>query len=153
MTTSVFSRPFDGLRVGERFESRGRTVTEAHVVAFAAFTGDWHPVHSDAVWAGSSEFGGRIAHGLLVLSLAIGMLELDPAWVVALRRISKATFKAPVRLGDTIHVEGSVVALRPVGRDGGLVDTAWRIVNQEGRAVAVFSAEVVWRGEGVVAGR
>ena len=142
---SLFARAFDSLSVGDSFATRGRTVTEAHVVGFASLTGDWHPQHSDAEWASGSDFGERIAHGLLVLSLAIGLVGLDPEYVVALRRIGRATFKAPVRIGDTISVQGSVSRLRPLGTHGGLVETAWRVVNQDGRAVVVFSAEVLWR--------
>ncbi|MEA2445912.1 MAG: hypothetical protein QOJ12_3204, partial [Thermoleophilales bacterium] len=108
MTT--LSVPFDELAEGVRFETRGRTVTEADVVAFAAQTGDWHPQHSDADWAGQSEFGERIAHGMLVLSYSIGLLAFDPERVLALRRVADAVFKRPVRLGDTIRVRGSVQA-------------------------------------------
>ncbi len=43
--------------------SRGRTITEADVVQFAALTGDLHPQHTDAAWAASSRFGERVAHG------------------------------------------------------------------------------------------
>src|SRR2546423_12745667 len=58
---------FDSLREGDRFVTRGRTVTESDLVGFATLTGDAHPQHTDAVWAASSPFGERIAHGLLVL--------------------------------------------------------------------------------------
>ena len=84
---------------------RGRTVTEADVVAFAGLTGDFHPQHVDAEWAARSPFGERIAHGLLVLSLAAGMVDFDPEEVLALRRVRDVVFKRPVKLGDTIHVE------------------------------------------------
>lgn len=150
MANELFSRWFEALSVGERFESRGRTITEADIVAFSALTGDWHPQHADAVWAAESDFGERIAHGMLVLSFAIGMIELDPERVIALRRIAKATFKGPTRIGDTLRVEGSVASLRPLDARAGLVETAWRIVNQHGRAVAVFSVEVLWRRDEAV---
>ena len=45
--------------------SRGRTITEADVVQFAALTGDLHPQHTDAAWAAESRFGERVAHGML----------------------------------------------------------------------------------------
>ena len=72
------SPDFDRLAIGTRFASRGRTVTEADVAAFASLTGDMHPQHTDAVWAARSPFGARIAHGMLVLSYAMGLLSLDP---------------------------------------------------------------------------
>ena len=143
--------PFERLTEGATFETRGRTVTEADVVAFAAQTGDWHPQHADAEWARDSAFGERIAHGMLVLSYAVGLVEFDPDRVVALRRVADAVFKRPVRLGDTIRVRGVVTGLDPVSDDAGLVTLAWTIVNQEGKTVVRARVEVVWRRESPVA--
>jgi acyl dehydratase len=103
--------PFEALETGQQFTTRGRTVTEADVVGFAALTGDWHPQHADAAWAEQSPFGERIAHGMLVVSLAAGLVPFDPGRVMALRRVSDATFKRPVRFGDTLHVEGRIADL------------------------------------------
>ena len=121
-----FSAAFEQLAEGDSFVSRGRTVTEADVVAFAALTGDWHPQHADADWAKDSAFGERIAHGMLIVSFAVGLVPFDPDRVVALRRIGDAVFKRPVRFGDTIHVEGSVAELRDIDDGTGLVGWAWR---------------------------
>src|SRR5204862_7517956 len=76
---------FDDLRIGDAMESSGRTVTEYDVVSFASLTGDWHPQHADAAWAAESPFGRRIAHGMLVISYALGLLPIDPRVVMALR--------------------------------------------------------------------
>ena len=143
--------PFERLTEGATFQTRGRTVTESDVVAFAAQTGDWHPQHADAEWARDSAFGERIAHGMLVLSYAVGLVEFDPDRVVALRRVADAVFKRPVRLGDTIRVRGVVTGLDPVSDDAGLVTLAWTIVNQEGKTVVRARVEVVWRRESPVA--
>ena len=94
---------------------RGRTVTEADVVAFAGLTGDFHPQHVDAEWAAGSVFGERVAHGLLVLSLAAGLVEFDPNEVIALRGVRDAVFKRPVKLGDTIRVETRPGEVAPTG--------------------------------------
>ena len=147
----MLSLPYDDLREGMAFTTRGRTMTEADVVGFAAQTGDWHPQHTDASWASESVFGERIAHGLLVLSCAVGLLEFDPERVVALRRVSDAVFKRPVRLGDTIHVEATVAGRSEVSDDAGLVALALRIVNQHGELVIRARAEVLWRRDAAVA--
>jgi 3-hydroxybutyryl-CoA dehydratase len=136
---------FDALNEGDRFETRGRTVTEADLVGFSALTGDNHPQHTDAEWAAGGRFGERIAHGLLVLSYAAGLVPFDPERVVALRRVSDVVFKQPVRIGDTIRVEGEVESKRELDAGHGLVGCGWRIVNQRGRLVARASVEVVWR--------
>ncbi|HLM50107.1 MAG TPA: MaoC/PaaZ C-terminal domain-containing protein [Solirubrobacteraceae bacterium] len=140
-----FGAPFEALAEGASFETRGRTITEADVVAFATQTGDLHPAHTDATWAADGPFGERIAHGMLLLSYAIGLVPLDPARVVALRRVADAVFKRPVRIGDTIRVRGRIAALRRAGEDAGLVVFAWTIVNQHDRTVARASVEALWR--------
>ena len=73
----MLNSPFERLEEGSRFSSRGRTVTESDVHAFAAQTGDLHPQHTDADWASRSAFGERIAHGMLVLSYAVGLVGGD----------------------------------------------------------------------------
>ena len=142
---SLFERDFDAVTVGERFVTEARTIGESDIVAFAALTGDTHPQHVDAAWAADSRFGEQIAHGLLVLSCAAGLMPFDPERVVALRRVGDAVFKQPVRIGDTVHVEGEVVDLRPVDDGNGLVTCRWKVLNQHGRLVLRASVELVWR--------
>jgi 3-hydroxybutyryl-CoA dehydratase len=142
---NVFSKDFDALSEGERFVTRGRTVGEADITSFATLSGDTHPQHTDAEWAASSRFGERIAHGLLVLSYAAGLMPFDPARIVALRRVGDAVFKQPVRIGDTIHVEGEVVEKTDIDPGHGLVATRWRVLNQHGKLVARASVDLVWR--------
>jgi acyl dehydratase len=137
--------------VSEPFVSRGRTVTEADVVAFSALTGDWHPQHADAAWAADSAFGERIAHGMLIVSFAVGLVAFDPEEVVALRRIRDVVFKRPVRLGDTIHVEGTESDRREVDAGMALVTWNWRIVNQDGELVCRVAIEALCREPSEVA--
>ena len=139
------SQNFDRLEVGARFRSRGRTITETDLVNFAALTGDRHPVHTDAEWAGESEFGSRIAHGALILSYCVGLVPFDPEHVLALRGFERVAFKRPVRIGDTIRVEGELESKRELDSATGLVVFNWRIVNQHDVAVALAKARVVWR--------
>lgn len=142
---TMFEKDFDALAVGERFETPARAIREADITAFAGLTGDTHPQHTDAEWAAQSRFGERIAHGLLVLSFAAGLVPFDPERVVALRKVGDATFKQPVRIGDTIHVEGEVVRTRELDDEHGLVECRWKVINQHGKMVLRASVEVVWR--------
>ena len=144
----TLSLPFERLTSGDRFASRGRTVTEADVVAFAAQTGDFHPQHVDAARAAEGPFGERIAHGMLVLSYAVGLVPFDPDRVLALRRVGDAVFKRPVRLGDTIRVEGTVLETAPLNDDAGLVTLGWRVLNQEERTVCRARVDVLWSRDG-----
>jgi 3-hydroxybutyryl-CoA dehydratase len=146
MTT--FEKDFDELEVGERFTTRGRTIGESDITGFATLTGDTHPQHTDAEWAAGSRFGERIAHGLLVLSYAVGLMPFDPERVVALRRVGDAVFKQPVKIGDTIHVEGELTRATEIDDDHGLVETRWKVVNQRGKLVSRATVELVWKRSG-----
>ena len=141
------SIPFDVLQVGDGFRGRARTVTEADVVAFAALTGDFHPQHTDRHWATDSAFGERVAHGMLVLSFAVGLAPIDPEWVIALRRVEDAVFKRPVRLGDTIRLDGQIAELKPLNDEAGLVTWSWSVRNQDGELVCRARVQVLWRRE------
>lgn len=145
MQPSPLALDFDGLEPGQRFTTRARTITESDVVAFATLTGDLHPQHVDADWAAASRFGERVAHGMLVLSYAVGLVPLDPDRVVALRRVREAVFKRPARLGDTIHVEGRIDALKPLDAATGMVATGWKVLRQDGATVARVEVDVLWR--------
>jgi acyl dehydratase len=130
---------------GERFTTEARPVRESDILDFAALSGDLHPQHVDPDWAGESRFGEQIAHGLLVLSFAIGLLRLDPERVVALRRVRDAVFKQPVKIGDTLRVEGRIASTRRVDDEHELVESHLRILNQDDRLVALVKAELLCR--------
>ena len=142
-----FEKDFDALAVGERYITLGRTIGEADITAFATLSGDTHPQHTDAEWAASIRFGERIAHGLLVLSYAAGLMPFDAERIVALRRVGDSVFKQPVKIGDTIHVEGEITAKTDLDPGHGLVETRWRVLNQRGKLVMRATVELVWRRE------
>jgi acyl dehydratase len=80
-----------------------------------------------------------------VESCAVGLVDFDPKRVVALRRVGDAVFKLPVRVGDSVHVEGQVVGSRGLDDDTELVEHRWRVLNQDGRMVLRMNVEVVCR--------
>ncbi|HWX97421.1 MAG TPA: MaoC/PaaZ C-terminal domain-containing protein [Solirubrobacteraceae bacterium] len=143
-----WSEPFDRLSVGQRFRSGQRAVRDTDVIVFSALTGDWHPQHSDPEWAARSPFGERIAHGMLTLSLAVGLLPLDPELVLALRRLGEVVFKRPVRLNETICVAGEIASLAPIDDRAGLVGFGLAIRNQDDALVCRARVEVLWRRDG-----
>ena len=144
----VFERDFDELEAGVGFATSGRTITESDLVSFAALTGDRHPLHTDARWAADGPFGERVAHGMLVLSYARGLVPFDPTRVVALRGVEGVTFKRPARIGDTIRVEGTIDSLDPLDDEVGLVTCRWKVANDGGETVARAKLKVLWRRSG-----
>jgi 3-hydroxybutyryl-CoA dehydratase len=65
---------FEDYEIGLTVTSQGRTITETDIVSFAALTGDWNVIHTNAEYAAKQMFGQRVAHGLLVLSIASGLV-------------------------------------------------------------------------------
>jgi 3-hydroxybutyryl-CoA dehydratase len=130
---------FDEFKVGMRFSSAGRTITEGDVYLFAGLTGDNDPIHTDAEYSANFVFGQRVAHGLLGLSTAVGLairMGILEGTVIAFREIIDWKFSAPIFFGDTISVVMEVIETKAVPRmGGGLVMLHADIVNQEGKIV------------------
>ena len=130
---------FEEFQVGQAITSQGRTVTEADVVAFAALSGDWNPMHTDAEFAARHPFGQRVAHGLLGLAIASGLavrLGFLEETVLAFRELGEWKFSLPVYIGDTIHVRATVIETKEMRRlGGGLVTLKVEILNQDDKVV------------------
>ncbi len=145
MSNQVFAAYFDELAEGEGFSTAGRTITESDLVSFSALTGDWHPQHADAEWAAAGPFGGRIAHGMLLLSYSLGLAPIDPERVVALRGLESVRFKRPVGIGETICVRGSVTSKRELDPSTGLVSLDWRILGGDGKTAVRAELQAIWK--------
>ncbi|MFN3475982.1 MAG: MaoC/PaaZ C-terminal domain-containing protein [Candidatus Methylomirabilales bacterium] len=139
---------FEDCQVGDQVVTSGRTITETDIVLFAAFTGDWLPLHTDAEYARTSMFGERIAHGMLVLVVGSALLfrevyRLLPKSILALYSVEKVRFLAPTRIGDTLRLESEVVKLTTLDERRGLVSVKSRVKNQRNEIVAVFTLKVL----------
>jgi acyl dehydratase len=104
------------LHVGMAFRSPGRTITDADLVAFAGLTGDYSELHTSDVYAKASQFGRRVAHGMLGLAYAHGLMwartgELRET-AIAFLGISDWRFVGPIFVGDTIFVNYTIAELR-----------------------------------------
>lgn len=132
---------FDDLTVGRAWSGASRTVTEADVDGFAELTWDRFPLHTSEEFAKRTAFGTRIAHGLLGLAFAHGLMwanthELDDS-VIAFIGIRDWKFLGPIYFGDTMRVEYEVVEQRrsTTKPDRGVIDFAVRVINQHGDVV------------------
>lgn len=129
---------FEEFEEGVKLITRGRTITESDLVNFAALTGDYNPMHTDAEYCENSFMGQRVAHGMLVMSYAVGQayqLGILERTVLAFRAL-EVKFSQPVLIGDTIRVELTVTETKAAARlGGGTVKLKFRILNQGDKAV------------------
>jgi len=88
-----------------------KTITEADIVLFAAVSGDNNAMHVNEEFAATTRFGGRIAHGFLtasVISAAVANRLPGPGTIYLSQQLN---FRAPVRIGQTVHASVSVNAI------------------------------------------
>jgi len=126
---------FEEFEIGERYVSRGRTITETYLVNFSGLSGDWYPLHTDVEYAKQTPFKQRIAHGMWVLSIGTGLWNLQPGFVVAFYGMDRVRFVNPTIIGDTIHVESEVIEKTDKGEKGGVVTFRQEIKKQTGEVV------------------
>lgn len=129
---------YEDLEVGATFTTKGRTVTDADVVNFAGVSGDFNELHTNEEYARRTNFGRRIAHGMLGMAISSGLtqqLDLYNDTLIAFLGITWS-FKAPIFIGDTVHVVQSVKSKRETKNpERGIVVFESRLINQRGEVV------------------
>jgi acyl dehydratase len=147
----VAPRHFEDCSVGDRLTTGGRTVTETDVVMFAAVSGDWNALHTDAEAAREGPYGERIAHGMLTLVIGMNLLfrqgnvqaHLLPSELVAVTGYETVKFLQPVKIGDTLRVDAEIVSARRIFVNQGLLGVRFRVLNQRTEAVAAGRLSVL----------
>ncbi len=129
---------FDQFTEGDVYASQARTVSETDVVNFAGISGDFNPLHTDAVFAAGTPMGERIAHGMLIASIATGMANwtgiFEGTTLALMEQVIR--YKGAVKFGDTIHLELKVLEKKPTSKpDRGVVIFETRVLNQADQAV------------------
>ncbi len=113
---------FEEFSVGQNITTVGRTISEDAIFTFAGLTGDYNQIHTDAAFAAKTQFGQRVAHGLLGLSVATGLIMrtgLLEGTVLAFREIQDWKFVKPIYIGDTVHAVLTVSETKALPRIGG----------------------------------
>ncbi len=143
---------FEEFEIGDSVESVGRTITEADIVQFAMLSGDWNLIHTNTEYSKSQMTGERIAHGLLVLSIATGLatrLGFMEDTVMAFMSL-EWEFRQAVIIGDTIRVRTTVADKKEMRRlGGGYVWIKVEILNQENKKVHRGTWKVLMKLKGV----
>jgi acyl dehydratase len=131
---------FEDFEPEQKRLSPGRTITESDLMAFAGLTGDYSQVHTDEEFCKKTEFGTRIGHGLLGLSIAQGLMwrtNYTQGTGVASLGWDKWVFKAPIMIGDTLRVRWHLREKREsASKPGmGIITEAVELTNQHGAVV------------------
>lgn len=115
-------RYFEEFRIGEKIVTESRAITDGDIMAFAALSGDDNRIHTDAEFSEKGPFGRRIAHGLLGLSIASGLLwktGILDGTVIAFREVNEWKFVKPVFINDVVHAELESLETKALPRIGG----------------------------------
>lgn len=128
---------FDDLALDDEWVSPARTITETDVVLFAGLSGDYNPLHTNHPAAEKGPFGRPVAHGLLGLAVATGLVGQSPRVdTLAFLAILDWRFLLPVFFGDTLRVISRVEALQPQSRGRrGIVTWRRQVLNQRDQVV------------------
>lgn len=130
---------FEDFPVGTVCITGGRTIDIGDISMFAGLTGDHYPLHTNEQYAVKTQFGGRIAHGPLTFSVAVGLVALSGFLgeaIVALREVASIRALKPVHPGDTVHVRAEVVDAEPARRaDQGTLSFDYQVINQHDETV------------------
>ena len=129
------------MREGDALPTVEKKVTQSQIERYASTSGDFNPIHLDPEFGAASQFGGTIAHGMLVAAAISEMatLAFQRDWLE--RGRLKMRFRNPVYPGDTITAYGRIKKVRET-------DSAREVVcsvgvrNQSGRDVITGEATV-----------
>ena len=131
---------YEDFVIGRERLSPGRTITESDLCGFSGLTGDYSQVHTDEEFCKKTEFGTRIAHGLLGLSVAQGLMwrtNYTQGTGVASLSWDKWRFRLPIKIGDTVCVRWRLTDKRESrSKSGmGIVTEFVELINQRGEVV------------------
>lgn len=102
----------EDLTEGLRIQTERRVVSAADIDAFCELSGDRNPLHTDDEHARAAGFAGRIAHGMLVLSIESGLASDADGWAIGAYLEETRRFVEPVLPGDEIHSVATITQTR-----------------------------------------
>lgn len=137
---------YHDFEVGQEFITPARTITETDVVAFSVWTGDMNQVHTDAEFSAKTRFGQRLGHGVLGISLCMGLMSRTNIFegsAMAMLGIDNWRFLKPIFINDTVHVKIKITGtkLTSSGKQG-IIDRQFELINHKD--------EVLQRGDSAV---
>lgn len=127
-------RKFEEIEIGEKEISHGRTVSESDVYRYAGLEGHYGELHTNKEKMKDTEYGRRIAHGVLLVVLTNGFMTKLPFHhdVVALYGLDNVRFVNPVFIDDTVHLESEIVDKEVTDEDRGIVTFKCELQKHDG---------------------
>lgn len=145
MTAALY---YEDVDTGMVFTTSARTIVEDDLLTFAKVSGDTHPIHVDPVYAANTEFGQRIAHGPFGIAMTFGLFGEWPQFkdtAIVMLDISAWSFRAPIFIGDRIHLEMTLGDKRITRSGRGVVDRHFRLIKHDASVPQHGSSAMVMR--------
>jgi len=143
--TSYRPHSFEDFEEGQKFETPGRTLSQAFVDQYAMVSGDWAEHHTNQEYAEETIYGDRIAHGFLVFSVGTGLLYQTGVFSRTLTAVTEVSVKFPnaTYVGDTISGEFEITHTSSDAPfdSVGTVGITGEMTNQNGALVCLTEAE------------
>jgi len=131
-------RYFDEIETGETHETPGITITDWHIGQFSGLSMDYFEIHTNDEFAKQTQFGRRVAHGLLGLALTDGLKNRSEFQVRAVASLKWTwEFTGPIFVGDTLKATLRVAEKRASRSkpDRGILTLDLELTNQRGEVV------------------
>lgn len=137
---------YEDVEPGDTYETGKIVVTESHIVGFAGLSGDLFDVHMDDEFAREQGFPGRIAHGLLGLSMADGLKNRSAVRIMGVASLGwNWRFKGPILAGDRIGVRVTCAEKRVSSKGRGILTLHFSATKQTGEEVQAGETFLVTR--------
>ena len=140
---------WEDFELGQTLVSRARTITSTDIVNFACLSGDFNEIHMDWEYCKSTPFGEPIAHGPLIYAVMAGLQYasgINDGTLLALLGVDKWRLLAPVKHGDTVHMEMTVIDKQPTSKpDRGIVRFKRRFLKHDGTVVQEMETTLMYR--------
>ena len=149
MQTKIRGMYWEDFEVGQTLVTPKRTITSTDIVNFACLSGDFNEVHTNFEYAKTTPFGEPIAHGPLVYAIMGGLQYasgVNDGTLLALLQVDQWRMLAPVKHGDTLHMEATVLEKTASSKpDRGIIKFKRRFMKHDGTAVQEMETTILYR--------
>jgi len=140
---------WEDFEVGQTLVTPKRTITSTDIVNFACLSGDFNEVHTNWEYAKTTPFGEPIAHGPLVYAIMGGLQYasgVNDGTLLALLQVDRWRMLGPVKHGDTLHMESTVIDKKESSKpDRGMVKFRRRFMKHDGSVVQEMETTLLYR--------